>query len=106
MFNKLLVCENFAHAHKHHNHKKLIYMLSILEFCTYGYGQRPKFAMAEHSATAKGEKCCYGPTLMQTPENVSLQLQGPPVICYLIRAAVRNGKKNQGEKLVCGIGNI
>ena len=50
--------------------------------------------MADHLATAEGEKCCYGPTLMQTPENVSLQLQGPPVICYLIRA--RNGKKKSG----------
>ena len=27
------------------------------------YGQRPKFAMAEHSATAEGENCAYGPTL-------------------------------------------
>ena len=28
------------------------------------YGQRPKFAMAKHSATAKGENCTYGPTLV------------------------------------------
>ena len=27
------------------------------------YGQRPKFVMAEHSATAEGENCAYGPTL-------------------------------------------
>ena len=27
------------------------------------YGRRPKFFMAEHSATAKGENCAYGPTL-------------------------------------------
>ena len=27
------------------------------------YGQRPKFVRAEHSATAKGENCAYGPTL-------------------------------------------
>ena len=27
------------------------------------YGQRPKFFRAEHSATAKGENCTYGPTL-------------------------------------------
>ena len=27
------------------------------------YGQRPKFFRAEHSATAKGENCAYGPTL-------------------------------------------
>ena len=30
---------------------------------TTAYGQRVKFAMAEHSATAEGEKCGYGPTL-------------------------------------------
>ena len=27
------------------------------------YGQRPKFVSAEHSATAEGEICAYGPTL-------------------------------------------
>ena len=27
------------------------------------YGWRLKFVRAEHSATAEGEKCCYGPTL-------------------------------------------
>ena len=27
------------------------------------YSQRPKFVRAEHSATAEGEKCGYGPTL-------------------------------------------
>ena len=27
------------------------------------YGQRPKFVGAEHSATAEGENCAYGPTL-------------------------------------------
>ena len=29
------------------------------------YGQRPKFVMAEHSATAEGENCAYGPTLLR-----------------------------------------
>ena len=28
------------------------------------YGQRPKFFWAEHSATAEGENCAYGPTLL------------------------------------------
>ena len=28
------------------------------------YGRRPKFFRAEHSATAEGENCTYGPTLM------------------------------------------
>ena len=27
------------------------------------YGRRPKFVRAEHSATAEGENCAYGPTL-------------------------------------------
>ena len=27
------------------------------------YGRGPKFVMAEHSATAEGENCAYGPTL-------------------------------------------
>ena len=27
------------------------------------YGQRPKFFRAEHSATAEGGNCAYGPTL-------------------------------------------
>ena len=30
------------------------------------YGQRPKFFRAEHSATAEGENCAYGPTLQKT----------------------------------------
>ena len=30
------------------------------------YGRRPKFFMAEHSATAEGENCAYGPTLQST----------------------------------------
>ena len=29
------------------------------------YGQRPKFFRAEHSATAKGENCVCGPTLIK-----------------------------------------
>ena len=28
------------------------------------YRQRPKFVRAEHSATAEGENCAYGPTLI------------------------------------------
>ena len=32
------------------------------------YGQRPKFVRAEHSATAVGEKCGYGPTLPKVVE--------------------------------------
>jgi hypothetical protein len=27
------------------------------------YGRRPKLFRAEHSATAEGENCAYGPTL-------------------------------------------
>ena len=29
------------------------------------YGQRPKFVRAEHSATAEGKNCAYGPTLSE-----------------------------------------
>ena len=29
------------------------------------YGQRPKFARAEHLATAEGENSAYGPTLLE-----------------------------------------
>ena len=32
------------------------------------YGRRPKFFMTEHSATAEGEKCGYGPTLPKVVE--------------------------------------
>jgi hypothetical protein len=28
------------------------------------YSQKPKIVRAEHSATAKGENCIYGPTLL------------------------------------------
>ena len=30
------------------------------------YGLWPKFVMAEHSATAEGENCAYGPTLIKS----------------------------------------
>ena len=30
------------------------------------YGRRPKFFMAEHLATAKGENCAYGSTLLNS----------------------------------------
>ena len=33
------------------------------------YGQKPKVVMAEHSATAEGENCAYGPTLLKIPTN-------------------------------------
>ena len=33
------------------------------------YGRRPKFFMAEHSATAEGENRAYGPTLLHTMED-------------------------------------
>ena len=36
------------------------------------YGQRPKFVKAKHSATAEGENCAYGPTMvaLQRPGQV------------------------------------
>ena len=33
------------------------------------YGQRSKFFRAEHLATAEGENCAYGPTLIDTLGN-------------------------------------
>ena len=39
------------------------------------YGQRPKFVRAEHSATAEGENCAYGPTLLFTIK-INLQFDG------------------------------
>ena len=35
------------------------------------YGQRPKFFRAEHSATAEGGNCAYGPTLIKTERGVN-----------------------------------
>ena len=37
------------------------------------YGRRPKFVRAEHSATAEGENCAYGPTLLWRKEDFSIQ---------------------------------
>ena len=36
------------------------------------YGQRPKFFRAEHSATAKGENCAYGLTLLECVKSYAL----------------------------------
>ena len=38
------------------------------------YGQRSKFFMAEHSATAEGENCAYGSTL----QKILNDTLGPP----------------------------
>jgi hypothetical protein len=48
------------------------------------YGQRPKFAMAEQSATAEGENCAYGPTLANVEKIMGVELkkkwfQGPDI---------------------------
>ena len=37
------------------------------------YGRRPKFVRAEHSATAEGENCAYGPTLSFRNSSISFQ---------------------------------
>ena len=42
------------------------------------YGQRPKFFRAEHSATAKGENCAYGPTLVIRLRGLQGQMLFPP----------------------------
>ena len=35
------------------------------------YGRRSKFVMAEHSATAEGENCGYGPTLKERNNQIA-----------------------------------
>ena len=40
------------------------------------YSQKPKFFMAEHSATAEGENCAYGPTLY-LPKNLTSYMNAP-----------------------------
>ena len=45
------------------------FMMYVLNFfdptaSATAYGRRRKFAMAEQSATAEGENCTYGPTLI------------------------------------------
>ena len=45
------------------------------------YGQRPKFVMAEHSATTEGENCAYGPTLLckiEGPLFIHIQMLNSP----------------------------
>ena len=41
----------------------MFYVLYPTSLAT-AYVRRPKFVMAEHSATAEGENCAYGPTLV------------------------------------------
>ena len=38
-------------------------ILCFTFFYSTAYGRRPKFVRAEHTATAEGENCTYGPTL-------------------------------------------
>ena len=42
-------------------------------------GQRPKFFRAQHSATAEGENCAYGPTLL-FGEPIEFQISDGPVL--------------------------
>ena len=44
------------------------------------YGRRLKFVMAEHLATAKGENCAYGPTLIK---NANSKTISPHCTCAL-----------------------
>ena len=49
------------------------------------YGRRPKFFRAEHSATAEGGNCAYGPTLVS--KEVSILINGgTPNFKYLTHA--------------------
>ena len=53
----------------------MMYALSFFDptASATAYGQRPKFAMAEPSATAEGENCAYGPTLLYSKQLQKLQ---------------------------------
>ena len=46
----------------------MMYVLNFFDPTATAYGRRPKFAMAEQSATAEGENCAYGPTLHSRSE--------------------------------------
>ena len=43
-------------------------MFYIFLSYNFSYGRRLKFVRAELSATAEGENCTYGATLLTTPE--------------------------------------
>ena len=42
----------------------MFYIFFIPTASATAYGRRPKFFRAKHLATAEGENCTYGPTLM------------------------------------------
>ena len=45
------------------------------------YGRRPKFVMAEHSATAEGENCAYGPTLQSRQQVLITYCPNRYILC-------------------------
>ena len=53
------------------NFYDICFMLFYPTASATAYGQRPKFFRAEHSATAEGENCVYGPTLSKMEQNLS-----------------------------------
>ena len=53
------------------------------------YGQRPKFFLAEHWATAEDENCAYGPTLVM---NIIVDMD--LVSCYLKEFCFFRNDKN------------
>ena len=46
------------------NFYDICFMLFYPTASAMAYGQRPKIVRAENSATAEGENCAYGPTLI------------------------------------------
>ena len=54
------------------------------------YGQRPKFVMAEHSATAEGENCAYGPTLNKSCTCEIVHSKEPAVFFKRKKAVMQN----------------
>ena len=59
------------------------------------YGQKPKFVRAEHSATAKGENCAYGPTLLDIQQPI-LNLR---ILFFFQTKSNQTRQKNSGNYL-------
>ena len=64
-------------------------------------GQRLKFSRAEHSATAEGENCAYGPTLASTFLVKYLDVPGKIFVITLVILPCHFKNAVQSVSLVC-----
>ena len=62
------------------------------------YGQRPKFFIAEHSATAEGENSAYGPTLLTLVQSSSIYTGQYTFPIFLLNADNMLGEHKRREK--------